>query len=346
MNTVKPAISGSARRGATLTAGPGTWTGIGNSTAYRWQRSRDQGATWETIAGATGATYALVVADVGAIVRVLVTTTNPEGSAGQASDPSAAVIGDGPVNTVAPALSGSPQRASTLSATSGSWSGEGNAYTYQWQRFTGGAWVNIAGATGASYELVLADVGATVRVLVTATNPDGSGNRASAPSATVNAAPPVNTSVPFITGATLRGNTLSAAPGTWTGPGISYAYQWQRDGVRHRRGDRRDLHAHGRRHRRAGPGSRDRHQRRRRRDGVQPRVQRRAGVAAAQRRRPDAQRPGEAGRDAHGRTGRLDADRARLHVRVAARRRRHRRRHERRATPCRRRTSASACASR
>ena len=91
--------------------------------------------------------------------------------------------------------------------------------------------MNIAGATGATYELVLADVGATVRVLVTATNPDGSGNRASAPSATVNAAPPVNTSVPFITGATLRGNTLTAAPGTWTGPGISYAYQWQRDGV-------------------------------------------------------------------------------------------------------------------
>ena len=119
----------------------------------------------------------------------------------------------------------------TLRATSGSWSGEGNAYSYQWLRFTGGAWVNIAGATGATYELVLADVGATVSVLVTATNPDGSGNRASAPSATVNAAPPVNTSVPFITGATLRGNTLTAAPGTWTGPGISYAYQWQRDGV-------------------------------------------------------------------------------------------------------------------
>ena len=174
-----------------------------------------------------------MVADVGATVRVLVTTTNPEGSASQASDPTATVIGAGPVNTVAPAISGTA--AARLDA----------------DRHAGHA----GAATGNTLRLpvaalhrrrlgrhrrrhrrrrtssALADVGATVRVLVTATNPDGSGSRASAPTATVKAAPPVNTSVPFITGATLRGTTLTASPGTWTGPGISYAYQWQRDGV-------------------------------------------------------------------------------------------------------------------
>ena len=87
------------------------------------------------------------------------------------------------------------------------------------------------GATSEGYELAGADVGATVRLLVTATNPDGASSRASAPTATVKAAPPVNTASPTVTGATLRGTTLSASKGTWTGPALSYAYQWQRDGV-------------------------------------------------------------------------------------------------------------------
>ena len=161
----------------------------------------------------------------GATIRVLVTATNAEGNASQASNPTATVAGDGPVNTVAPAITGSAQRASTLTAVPGTWSGTGNTYAYQWQRDG----VNIAGATGSSYELTLADVGATVRVLVTATNSDGSGSRASAATVTVKTAPPVNTALPVVTGATLRSTTLSASPGTWSGPGITYAYQWQHD---------------------------------------------------------------------------------------------------------------------
>ena len=58
-----------------------------------------------------------------------------------------------------------------------------------------------------------------MRLLVTATNPDGAGSRASAATATVQAAPPVNTALPVVTGAALRGTTLSASPGTWSGPG-------------------------------------------------------------------------------------------------------------------------------
>ncbi len=222
-NTSRPAISGIAKRGSTLTGTNGNWSGISNGLAYQWQRS--SGTSWVDIDGATGATYALTTADVGATVRLFVTATNPEGSASAASNPTATVAGDGPVNTIAPTISGSAQRAAVLTSAPGTWSGNANTYSFQWQRGT----VDIAGATDASYELTAADVGTTVRLVVTATNPDGSASRASAPSAIVRTAPPVNTALPVATGAALRSTTLSASQGTWTGPSLVYAYQWQRD---------------------------------------------------------------------------------------------------------------------
>jgi hypothetical protein len=42
---------------------------------------------------------------------------------------------------------------------------------------------------------------------------------------------PVNTAPPAITGDPAIGAKLTAEPGTWTGEGLSYAYQWQRDGA-------------------------------------------------------------------------------------------------------------------
>ena len=140
------------------------------------------------------------------------------------------MAGAGPVNTVAPAITGTAQRTAALTSDAGHLERNQNTYDYQWQRSADGTnWVDIAGATGAGYELALADVGAKVRLLVTATNPDGAASRASAPTATVQAAPPVNTALPVVTGATLRGTTLSASAGTWSGPGVSLAYQWQHD---------------------------------------------------------------------------------------------------------------------
>lgn len=77
VNTVAPAISGTAQEGQTLTASPGTWTNSPISYAYQWLRGGS------AISGATGSTYVPVTADVGSTITVQVIATN----AGGASDP-------------------------------------------------------------------------------------------------------------------------------------------------------------------------------------------------------------------------------------------------------------------
>ena len=77
-----------------------------------------------------------------------------------------------PANTVLPVITGTTVVGSTLFTSSGTWSGTAATYTYQWKR--GG--VNIGGATGSSYLLVVGDVGAMISVTVTATNTAGSAN--------------------------------------------------------------------------------------------------------------------------------------------------------------------------
>jgi hypothetical protein len=108
----------------------------------------------------------------------------------------------GPANTTAPSVAGTPAEGSTLTASPGTWSGTPPiSFTYQWQRCgsNGAGCVDLPGATGATYLVVSGDVGGTVRVVVTATNPGGSSNVPSSPTATVAgvvaAAPPVASSL-------------------------------------------------------------------------------------------------------------------------------------------------------
>ncbi len=82
-----------------------------------------------------------------------------------------AVTGKFPVNTVAPAITGTKTQGQTLTASNGTWTGTPTpTYTRQWRR--NGA--PIAAATAATYVLTVTDVGATITVSVTATNTLGS----------------------------------------------------------------------------------------------------------------------------------------------------------------------------
>ena len=226
LNETPPTVSGTAQRGLTLTGSPGTWSGIGNAYAYQWQSSLD-GTTWTNIAGATNSNYVIGGPAVGSYVRLLVTVTNPDATAKATSSATARVTSAPPVNTVRPALSGTAQRASVLTATTGTWSGNGNSYTYQWQRDSGSGFVAIADATTATYTLTTGDVNAAVRVLITASNPDGTATATSLATATIPSAPPVNTVRPAVSGSAQRGQTLTGAAGTWSGIGNSTSFQWQ-----------------------------------------------------------------------------------------------------------------------
>ncbi len=230
VNTTAPTLTGTARRGFILTATSGTWSGIGNTVAYQWQRSTNNGTTWSSIAGATSNTYSLGVGDEGAIVRILVTVSNPDATVSAGSNPTATVGTSPPANNSLPSILGIAQRGNTLSSTTGAWAGTGNTFTLQWQRSadSGVTWTNITGATGVIYSMQAPDEGDVLRLMVTATNPDGSASAASPASATVIASPPVNTAAPVVSGAPQRTATLNATSGSWTGAGVTVAYQWQR----------------------------------------------------------------------------------------------------------------------
>ena len=76
--------------------------------------------------------------------------------------------GSAPVNTVAPAVTGTATFGSTLTTTNGTWTGApAPTFTYQWFRSPS---TSIGGATSSTYVLVQADVGFGIFCQVRATN--------------------------------------------------------------------------------------------------------------------------------------------------------------------------------
>jgi hypothetical protein len=103
-----------------------------------------------------------------------------------------APTGVGPSNTSPPTISGSAKEGQTLTADVGLWAGSDPInYTYQWRRCdsSGAGCADISGQTAATYLLIGADVGKTIRVRVTATNAYGTSTTDSAQTAAVAAAP-------------------------------------------------------------------------------------------------------------------------------------------------------------
>jgi hypothetical protein len=220
-NTAPPTISGTPQEGQTLTADKGTWTGTEPITyTFVWQRCDAQGAHCGNIKDATSSTYKLVKADVGKTLRVVATAKNAEGT-GSATSAATAVVTAAPVagvpaNTALPTISGTAQEGQTLTASSGSWSGnQPITYAYVWQRCdsSGGHCADIGGAKQTTYVLTKADVDKTIRVVVTAKNAAGSSSATSAPTAVVKAAVTVTQSVTLASSASFvvygNGVTLS-----------------------------------------------------------------------------------------------------------------------------------------
>lgn len=193
-NTSLPQISGTAQAGQALTTSTGAWNGSPTSYAYQWKRCDSAGASCADIGGATGSSYTLASADAGATLRAAVTATNAGGSATATSAQTAVVAAapvSAPVNTLLPQLSGIAQAGQIMTTSTGSWSGSPTSYAYQWKRCdAGGAnCASITSANATTYLLSSADVGATLRAAVSATNAGGTTTATSGASAAVASAP-------------------------------------------------------------------------------------------------------------------------------------------------------------
>ncbi|HEY5196560.1 MAG TPA: hypothetical protein VIJ51_05990 [Solirubrobacteraceae bacterium] len=84
-----------------------------------------------------------------------------------------------PTDTAPPAISGTPTQGSSVTCSTGTWTGSPTSYAYAWDRDG----VAITGATSASYTIQAADVGHQLTCVVVATN--GAGHSQPASSAAV-----------------------------------------------------------------------------------------------------------------------------------------------------------------
>jgi hypothetical protein len=91
LNLVPPVVSGAAVVGQGLTATDGEWTGSPTAYDFQWQRCDSGGANCASIVGETSSSYAIVSADAGRTIRVVVTATNSAGTAAAASAPTATI---------------------------------------------------------------------------------------------------------------------------------------------------------------------------------------------------------------------------------------------------------------
>lgn len=118
-----------------------------------------------------------------------------------------------PVNTIAPVISGTTTLGSTLSCTTGTWTGKPITfyYAYQWRRNG----VAILGANSNTYVTTFADSLAIISCEVTANN--------------CGYVIPSNTVAPAISGPIVLGQTLTSTTGTWSSTiPVTYSYQWLR----------------------------------------------------------------------------------------------------------------------
>lgn len=188
VNVTPPTVTGTAQPGQVLTAARGMWSGDQLTYAYQWERCLPTGSGCVAIAGATAATYTPTTGDLASSLRVTVTARNRLRSASSSSAVGAAVAGPpgSPVATVAPEIAGTPAVGSTLTASTGSWSGDPTSFAFQWRRCdAAGACGDVSGATASTYVPTTADAGRTLRVLVVATNAVGPSGSISAPTAAV-----------------------------------------------------------------------------------------------------------------------------------------------------------------
>jgi hypothetical protein len=173
--------------------GIGGWAGSAGLalSKLQWQRCDPAGASCVYVTNQS--TYPVQSADIGSTIKLSFTISNPLGSVPVAvlsqlvGGTTTTTTSSAPASSSPPTISGTPQAGQTLTASTGSWSGSPASYIYQWQDCdsSGANCASISGAAAGSYTAQDADVGHTLRAVVTATNSAGSTAASSAATALV-----------------------------------------------------------------------------------------------------------------------------------------------------------------
>ncbi len=229
--TRQPSVSGEPIVGQGLKVEAASWSATPTAVTTAWRRCNANGRLCTPIAGATTDSYSVTADDVGHVLLAAVT-------AGKQTvlSLSAGVVRatPGPVANGRPAVGGTLQQGSRLTATAGTWAGSGTiTYAYQWYRCdeNGGHCNSVHGATRGSYTLVASDVGKTIGLTVRATDSTGTTPAYASLAGLVAAkgAGLAATAQPALAGNAAVGQTLTVTPGTWSGATPStFTYAWLR----------------------------------------------------------------------------------------------------------------------
>lgn len=136
---------------------------------------------------------------------------------------------ESPVNTEAPAVTGTAEVGQTLTTTNGTWTGTpAPTYARQWRRGD----TDIEDETGTTYLLVEDDEGQSITCVVTATNSVGTETATSNSIGPVAGIAPSFNVDPVLSGTPTVGETLTVTNGTAGGtPAATFARAWLRDGA-------------------------------------------------------------------------------------------------------------------
>ncbi len=93
-NSAVPAVSGIARKGETLDASTGSWTGSPSSYTYQWKRANTADGTYFNISSETSNQYILTDDDIGSYIKVSVVAVNGAGVSSAALSAATSIVVD------------------------------------------------------------------------------------------------------------------------------------------------------------------------------------------------------------------------------------------------------------
>jgi hypothetical protein len=217
-----PVLSGPSRLGGELRCTRGVWDDRdlpAYATRIAWLRDD------EVIDGAERDRYTVTAADVGHALACEVTAAGATGALSPVTVPTA------PIALSAPAISGAPRIAGTVSCSRGTWDDEGVApYPVEYRWLVDGE--EIAYARSSTYTPALGDGGHALSCRVIA----ASSGEADSPSLPVTS--PINRNLPRVAGDPHVGRSVSCLPGTWDAPDYVFEYAWLRAGAQVATGER------------------------------------------------------------------------------------------------------------